>query len=188
VTSHTAPAAPAAQPAVLPRPLLLAGALLALLPAGAGCRYHLGGDLPRHIRTVRVRVLENRTRERRLESEVTAAVVEALEADGRLRVARSMKKADAELTGAVVSFRREIRGEDVYGDAVELRIIVEARVTLRDLVKEKTLLADESVSSQMTDLDSGLYDLRRAVPESAGRRRAISALGRNIARKVLDLW
>ncbi len=167
---------------------LLAAAVLCLLPAGAGCRYGLGSELPKHIRTVRVEVLKNQTRERLLETEVTAAVVEALTADGRLRFAGAGEDADAEISGAVISFRREIRGTDAYGDAVEGRIIVEARITLLDRRKNRLLLANEWVSSQMTALDAGLYDLSRAIPESAGRRQAVRALGRNIARKVVELW
>jgi hypothetical protein len=160
--------------------LALAGALLA-----AGCRYTTTGGLPPEIKTIGVTVLRNNTRYPGLEGEVTAAVIAALQSYGRLAVTDAGKQPDLVLTGTVDGYRRSAIRADRFGDPVRFTIEIEATVTVRQ-ASGGHLLRKSHVSSAGNDPESGAVDLTRGESEARGRAAAVTELGRNIARRILE--
>ena len=151
-----------------------------------GCAYSFHGDLPAHLTKVRVPVFRNETTLAGLEIDVTRGVIEALGADGRLRVAA--RDANCLLEGRLVSYRRVTLREDGLDDVIEARVALTAQITFRDLKTGKILLKRRRVTNRATDADSGIYRLWRRETEARARQQAVQDLARAIARTVTELW
>jgi hypothetical protein len=160
--------------------LALAGPLLA-----AGCRYTAAGGLPPEVRTIGVTMLRNNTRCAGLESEVTSAVISALQSNGRLRVVEARANPDLVLAGSIDGYRLRSVRTDIFGDPVRLEVEVTAVVTVRK-ADGQHLFRNVAVSNRATDLESGSVDLTRGENESLGRSAAVAELGRNIARRIVE--
>ncbi|HYH45830.1 MAG TPA: hypothetical protein VEG34_09095, partial [Thermoanaerobaculia bacterium] len=81
--------------------------LLALLLLLTGCGYALvgrGSNLPPDIQEVYLRPLENRTPRTQVEQFLTRAIADEMVTRQRFSLVSSLEGADAELSGAVVSF------------------------------------------------------------------------------------
>ena len=160
-------------------------ALALLCCAAGGCRYRAGGSLPEEIRTVGVTMLRNQTRMPGLESEVTRAVISALNAQGRLRVVDADGDPDLVVFGEVESYVTGAVRTDRYGDAAAFGVVITARVSARRPGGEY-LFKDAKVTNRSTDPDSGAVDLGKGQSERLGRTQAVRDLGRNVASRILE--
>ena len=151
-----------------------------------GCAYTFRTGLPVHLTRVRVPVIRNGTMLRGLEAGLTAAIIEAVGADGRLRVVGA--DADCRLDVRLVEYRRDTLREDRLDDAVESQVVLAAEVTFTDLAHGRKLLDRRRVTNRSTDRASGWYSLRRGEFEGLGRREAVRDLARNIVRSVTEIW
>ena len=165
----------------------------ALLPAllglaalsAAGCRYRTGGSLPADVNSIGVTVLRNQTRYPGLEGKITDAIISALNSQGRLKVVDAEGDPDLVLTGRVESYVKRSVRSDRYGDAVAFSVVIEVRITVRRPDGEY-LFKNLRVSNRATDPESGTVDLGRGQSELMGRAEAVSDLGRNVARRIVE--
>ncbi len=159
--------------------------LVAACCCAAGCRYGAGGSLPADVRTVAVSVLRNETRMPGLETEVTRALIAALQTDGRLAVVDAGSEPDLVVYGEVESYTKSAARSDRYGDAVAFTVVVGARVSVRRPGGEH-LFKDLKVTNRLTDPESGAVDLGKGQNEARGRAEAVRDLGRNVAARILE--
>jgi hypothetical protein len=163
----------------------LAPTLAVALVLSGGCRYSTGGALPVEARTIGVTMLRNETRIPGLESEVTRAIIAALNSGGRLSVVDPEGEPDMVLVGRVESYVKKSVRTDRWGDAVAFNVVVQARISVRRADGDY-LFKDRIVTNRSTDPESGSVDLGRGVRESHGRQQAVRDLGRNVARSIVE--
>lgn len=165
----------------LPTPV---AAMLAL--AAAGCPYRTGAPPAGRYRSIGVPMFRNETRVPDLEHEVTRAVAELFRAESGLEVMDvGTHDPDLVLLGRVAGYERRVRRTDRLDRAVELRVEIRARVTLR-ADDGREILKDLVVRNTETDPESGVWFLDLGEDELAGRRRAVEDLARAVVRAALD--
>jgi len=118
--------------------------LLAVLTLGAGllsagCGYSLRGNLPDHLQTVAVPVLQNRTSVPAIENFLTTALLNAFTTNGRLRVAR-VDQADAILEGEVVGYTLQAIAYDASANVRQYRLTLTLNLRFRDVRRNQLLL------------------------------------------------
>lgn len=116
---------------------------LAALPGGCGF-YSFSGALPGHIKTAAVPLFENETTEPDIVEDVTASVVDAIIANGSMKVVGEFQ-ADAVVRGTIVDV---LDAADEYSRsevADQFRIRVFAKVTFFDRVKNRALWEEERI-------------------------------------------
>jgi hypothetical protein len=135
---------------------------------------------------VRVEMFENRTGYPGLEAELAEALVREFQVDGRLRP--SGAGADSVLKGSVAAVARSVIQEDLYDDVVTGRVTVKAVIVFEDLSGGSVLLEKELVTSRDVLDSEGAFRLRRGETGLDARASAVSALARNIVRRVVEVW
>jgi outer membrane lipopolysaccharide assembly protein LptE/RlpB len=121
----------------------LLAASTAALAALSGCGYALVGrasSLPADIRTVYVAPLENQTTRAQLEQFLTQAITDELVTRRRFTIVRGAGEADAQLVGAVTSFRVTPVAFNEEGRAQEYEISIVAAMRFERTDSEATVV------------------------------------------------
>ncbi len=116
---------------------------LFLLFAFTGCGYTVGNNFSRDIKSVAVPIFENKTNRRGIEFQLTEAVQKEITKRSQFRLAKGLE-ADTRLTGEIVSFRKDVLGENRYDDPRELQLSLMVKVTWEDL-RTGQLLAEQEI-------------------------------------------
>jgi outer membrane lipopolysaccharide assembly protein LptE/RlpB len=119
-----------------------AAALLIAVLLSAGCGYALvgkGSSLPDNIKVVQFTTLENLTQRVTLEQRFSAEIARELASRGRFKVQSGSVGADAQLTGAVLTFNLFPVAFDSQGRATDYQVQVTARVSLKTVPDGKVL-------------------------------------------------
>jgi outer membrane lipopolysaccharide assembly protein LptE/RlpB len=119
------------------RPLVALVALGTALLSG-GCGYSLRGNLPDHLKTVAVPVLQNRTPVPAVENFLTNAIVNAFSTNGRLRVT-TVDRADAILDGEITGYTLQSIAYDSAANVRQFRLIVTLNLRFRDVRRNEVL-------------------------------------------------
>lgn len=131
-----------------------------------GCGYHFvggGSALPGHIKKVGIPLSINRTSEPNLEDELTKALTEEFQRDGRLKVV-SNEEADAILYSDIVSFQTV--PVSIQKDLVSAyRIVMKVDFKLEDR-KEKKIIWEER------EMESGIRSDYRVTSDIVVTRNA----------------
>lgn len=122
--------------------LVLAAGLLS-----ADCGYHLRGTgsfLPAHIQRMSIPMFKNSTTRFELDLKLTRSVISEMIIRGKVQVIQETEGADALLDGEIVSFRVSPIAftEQASADRYNIRIV--ARITLRDLIRQRVIFSDSS--------------------------------------------
>ncbi len=118
---------------------LVAGLLVATL---TGCGYTLVGrasNIPDDVRRVYLRAFENNTARVQVDQILTRALADELVTRQRFQLLSAPEGADAEISGAVLSFLVNPVSFDAEGRATEYEISVEAKIAFRRLGAEAVL-------------------------------------------------
>ena len=122
--------------------------MAALLLVG-GCAYTFNpSNIPGHIKTLEVPVVENQTLEVELSDQLTTALTERFVEDNTLRVVQT--DADAFLECVVTGYENRVFGFNQDQVANEYVVILAVNMTLRDRVKSKEIWSEEQVRGQAT--------------------------------------
>lgn len=153
-------------------------ALLALLSTGESCRYDVRVPVPAHIGSIYIAPFQNRTQQEGLEGWVTEAVIERFVTNGRLAVLPDRDRADAELIGEIIEYRRIPISWDQTNTVVQYRVQFRARIRFVDRLQGATL-QDEILEGVTT------YSVISQPPET--ERDAILRAADEMARDALSL-
>jgi len=161
-----------------------------------GCAYTPVEILPKHIKTIAVPTVINRTAHYGLESKLTDAVIEELIRDGHLSVAKE-KEADALLTGEIITYILEPLSYDATEVVEQYKLWVVVNLTFRDLTTGEVLW-EEKRESLDGNLVGGIEgDVRYYVTPRAGRTveteeeaqdRLVVELADRIVRRTVYGW
>ena len=131
-----------------------AGSLLgAFLFVLSGCGYALvgrGSNLPADIKNVYIRPLENRTPRSQVEQAVTRAIAEEMVQRQRFAVLGGPEGADAELSGAVVSFGATPVTFDESGRATEYEISLTAQIAFKRIGQDQPIWSNDRYTFRET--------------------------------------
>lgn len=140
-----------------PRPSAVRLAALALLAlpllSAAGCGYALvgrGSNLPEDIREVYLHPLENRTQRTQVEQFLTRAIADEMVTRQRFSVVAAPEGADAELTGAVVSFNVTPVTFDASGRATEYEIALAAQLSFKRVGSDEVIWSSSNYTFRET--------------------------------------
>lgn len=144
-----------------------------------GCvHYSIGTTLPKHLKTVYVETLQNRTSEPQIESSITSAILREFQRDGQLKV---VDRADADVlvTGMLKEYKLEPMRYDRNNPKTtrEYRAIIRANIQAMDLVEGRCLVK-QSVS--------GSTKLAAAGDLVTARRNALPDVSEDLASEVVD--
>ena len=148
---------------------LLNGLLITLLLSGC-MGYQLGGTRPEGIETVFVAPVVNQTAEPAIELQITHALRQRIQMDGRLKLVDSPDKADAimevvltEYLLSAIAFR-----SDLKTTAEQYRIRISANSTLKDAQTGKAITESETYGETTFFFESDLTTSKRnALPRVA---------------------
>jgi hypothetical protein len=161
---------------------LLATALLT-----GGCAYTTSTALlPTHLKTIAIPTFENATTEYTLEQEVTQAVIERFVQDNHLKVVDE-RSANSVLRGRVTLYQNAVFGFSAGSEAQEYRVTVAVAVTMKDMVKNRELWADENLVKTSNYF---VVDVpgQQARTELDGRKEAIQKLAEEIVARTVEGW
>ena len=150
--------------------------LVVSLLAGA-CGYALvgrGTNIPEDIREVYLSPFENRTQRQQLDQFVTEAIAQELVKRRRFEVVGEPQRADADLSGEVVSFGLTPITFDDQGRATEYEISLTAQVLFRRIPGEEVVWRAEHYQFRETyevELgEGGFLDLEEEAIRDAAER------------------
>jgi len=124
-----------------------AWALALLLPALAGCGWHLVGKgtrLDPRIKVIAVPAFENRTDKDHLVQILTEAVVNEFVRRGRYRIVSDPTEADAVLEGIISSVELRATELDEEGRAIRALVAVTADMRFRNRVADRVTWANSA--------------------------------------------
>jgi outer membrane lipopolysaccharide assembly protein LptE/RlpB len=147
-----------------------------------GCGYSLRSNLPPHIKTIHVSVLENRTQEPAIESFVTQALTEAVVTSGRVQIAASATQADAVLEGAIVEYSLTSLAFDRGANVTQYRLTIALSLTLKDRVKNQVIWRQDRVQDRSDFRVAGPVTVTLAREDAALRRAAV-----DVSRAIVSL-
>jgi outer membrane lipopolysaccharide assembly protein LptE/RlpB len=148
----------------------------------AGCGYALRSNLPAHIKTVHVPVLQNRTQEPGIEDFVTQALTEAVVTSGRVRIAPSAAEADAVLEGSIVEYSLTSLAFDRNANVTQYRLRIALALTFRDRVKNQVIWRQERIEDRADFPVSGPVTQTLVREDQALRRAAVQ-----VSRAIVSL-
>ena len=157
--------------------------LLVLLAAVAGCGYQLSGHAgpaPANLRQISVPMFSNTTAVPGLERLFTAAVREQFLRDGRARVATDTS-APALVRGEVRRYVLQLLATDRADFAVEYRLESEVHITVEDRQQGQIMLDQPIV------VNTEYVESERVVPSDVARERALQAMAREAAGRIVSL-
>ena len=160
----------------------LAPAVLALITAG--CGYHVAGHtdlLPKTIKTIAIPAFGNATVRSRLARLITADVTREFISRTRYAVVAEPERADAVLSGTLVSFSSfPVISDPVSGRSTGVAVLASLSITLADRQTGKTLFSRPAYEfSQRYEIT---LDPQAYFDESGT---AIERLSRDVARSIV---
>lgn len=132
--------------------------------------YELGGSRPAGIQNVAVAPVVNQTHEPAIELEVTHALRQRLQFDGRMKLARAEHKADAviEVTLTDYSLTPVAYRSDQRTTPELYRIRITGKARLKDTAAGTVISESETYGESVFEFTSDLTSSRRnALPEAA---------------------
>ncbi len=159
--------------------------LTALLLAGCA-GYRLGSMLPPGVKTVYVPTVANETPEPFIEVDVTRSILQAIQTDGSLNIAREPEEADAVLTVTLRDYVLEPLAYELERRtaANEYRLLLRARVLLTDSKSGKVLVENPLVQGEGTFEIIGDFTTSKA----SGLPAAAADLGRRVVDSIVEAW
>lgn len=151
-----------------------------------GCGYTLSSVIPGHIRTVAIPVFANSTVEFGIAEDVTRAVQDAFQANGRLTTA-SERQADSVLRGTVLSYRNQVFGYTQQERATSYEVVLTLRVTFRDLVKNRDLWKEDALTVRTT-YNIVAVGTEPARTETEARTEVVRKLADQIVSRTVQGW
>jgi outer membrane lipopolysaccharide assembly protein LptE/RlpB len=125
---------------------LLVLALPALLGL-AGCAYSFkSASVPVHLKTLEIPVVANRTLESELSEELTQALIDRFVKDNLYKVVQG--DADAILEGEITRYENRVFGFNAEQRADEYIVVMAAKMTFRDRVKNRELWSEGNVQGR----------------------------------------
>jgi hypothetical protein len=137
----------------------------------AGCMgYQLGGTRPEGVETVHIAPVVNKTTEPAIELQVTEALRQRLQMDGRLKLKNTAENADAimEVTLTGHSLRAIAFRDDLKTTAKQYRLRITGMATLTHAETGKTISKSKTYGETIFTFDSDLTTSKRdALPRAA---------------------
>lgn len=152
----------------------------------AGCRTSPFSGLPSHIKTVEVHIFQNKTMYKSIEAWLTRDIIDAINADPRIRV--SSHNGDALITGEIVSVDRSTLRETTTNEPGTVQITITARFSFYDNVKRRYIIEDMTVRSSDIGMSPGIYEASRGGNSEQGERGAANQLAGEIVRRTVGMW
>jgi hypothetical protein len=143
------------------------------------CAYSFKGNLPAHIRTVRIAPARNTAAEYGLEQQLTSDLVEGVVGDGRLAVVNSSQDALIETTISLF-----VRTPYSYSSAEvveEYKLEMRVQLAFMDVIRDEALISDEAVSCWIV-YDPAVEDYTSA------KVRLLTGMAEAIVRRCLSGW
>ena len=154
----------------------------------AGCSYYsVSGSLPGHIKTAAVPLFENETTETQLVEDVTEAVVDAIIANGSMKVVGEFQ-ADAVVNGTIIDVIDEADEYSRDEVAAQFRIRIIAHVTFYDRVKNKVIWEEERLEGWARYDAPGSAVSEDSVSREEGKIKALDMLAKEIIDKTVAGW
>jgi outer membrane lipopolysaccharide assembly protein LptE/RlpB len=158
--------------------------LACLVAALAGCGYSTKGNLPNHIKSVAVPVFKNKTNQPAIESTITAAVVNAFNFSGKLKVVPA-GQADSILDGEVVGYDVQTVSVDQRINVRQYRLVVTFNLQFRDVRQGEMLFRQEGLQERADFVVP--FDVSATISREEGAvRLAAVEIGRRIVNLVVD--
>jgi outer membrane lipopolysaccharide assembly protein LptE/RlpB len=152
-------------------------ALLALALGLAGCGYNLVGrasNLPPDIKKVYLKPIENRTPRQSVDQILTRALADEIVKRQRFALTSSRSGADAELSGAVISFGATPVTFDQSGRATAYEIGVTAQIVFKRLSDDKVIWSNSHYtyreSYPIDPTGAGYFDRETTAIETVAKR------------------
>lgn len=146
----------------------------------SGCGYSLRGNLPEHLQTVAVPVLQNRTMVPAVENFLTTALLNAFTTNGRLRVT-TVDRADAILEGDITTYSLQAIAYDSLANVRQYRLTVTLNLRFRDVRRNEMLFQRNGYSDRADFVVPG------TVPETiVASEAALQQVSTEIARSVVS--
>jgi len=167
------------------RSIYLLNGLLATLLLSGCMGYRLGGTRPEGIETVFVAPVVNQTTEPAIELQVTHALRQRIQFDGRLKLVNSADEADAVMEVVLTKYRlRAIAFRDnLRTTAEQYRIRITAESTLKDAQTGKAITESKTYGETTFHFESDLTTSKRnALP------RATQELAKFIVDDLVEQW
>lgn len=159
------------------RPVRVLFGLAALALLATGCGYTLVGrasNIPETIRLVHLKPLENATPRSQVDQILTRALADELVTRRRFELTAGEAGADAEISGTVVAFAVNPVSFDAEGRATEYELVVNARMSFRQLNPEAVLWQNDRYqfrdSYQLEASELGYFDRETPAIEAAAKR------------------
>jgi hypothetical protein len=152
----------------------------------SGCMgYQLGGTRPAGVETVYMAPVVNETTEPAIELQVTEALRQRIQFDGRLKLLNAPGNADATMEVALtrytltaIAFQRDLKTT-----AEQYRLRIDAVSTLKDAVTGETISESKTYGETTFDFNSDLTSSKRgALP------RAAQELAKFIVDDLIERW
>ena len=154
----------------------------------AGCSYYsVSGSLPGHIKTAAVPLFENETTETQLVEDVTEAVVDAIIANGSMKVVGEFQ-ADAVVNGTIIDVIDEADEYSRDEVAEQFRIRIIAHVSFYDRVKNRVIWEEERLEGWARYEASGSSVSEESVSREEGKKKALDMLAKEIIDKTVAGW
>jgi len=160
--------------------------LLALLLIAGGCGYTLSSVLPSHIKSLAVPVFANSTVEFGIADDVTRAVQDAFQTEGRL-VLRPEREADSVLRGTVLLYRNRPFSYTQEERATQYEITLAVKLLYRDLVRNRDLWKEDAFSVRTT-YNVVTVGSAPAKTESEARAELVQLLANQIVSRTVQGW
>ncbi len=167
----------------------LFAALAALAVAAsvvAGCRTSPFSGLPSHIKTVEVHIFQNKTMYKSVEAWITRDIIDAINADPRVRV--SSRNGDALITGEILAVNRHTLRETAINEPGTVQISITARFSFYDNVQRRYIIEDMTLRSADFGMSPGIYESSRGDNSEQGERGAANQLAGEIVRRTVGMW
>lgn len=165
------------------RPARLAGALvLAAASLTGACGYHAGTLVPDRWHTIAVPVFSNETKRHDIETELTRAVVEEIQARTSLRVVPESAGPDLVLRGVLREAEEETLSRRDFQRIREGAYFLTADVDVFDRRTQSSVVKDRKVHERESYVPGLSEDVRTA------RAEATRALAEKIVRTLEESW
>ncbi len=152
----------------------------------AGCMgYHLGGSRPEGVETVYIAPVVNATTEPAIELQVTHALRQRIQFDGRLKLRNSANSADAIIEVELTDYRLTaiVFRDDLKTTPEQYRIRITATATLTDAQTGKILSESKTYGETRFPFKSDLTTSKRAALP-----RAAEELAKFMADDLIERW
>ncbi len=160
--------------------------LPALLLIAGGCGYTLSSVLPSHIKSLAVPVFANSTVEFGIADDVTRAVQDAFQTEGRLAL-RPEREADSVIRGTVLLYRNRPFSYTQDERATQYEITLAVKLLYRDLVRNRDLWKEDAFSVRTT-YNVVTVGSAPAKTEAEARAELVQLLANQIVSRTVQGW